>query len=59
MKAIIKDGNLVVTIPLTEAHPSKSGWMMLVASSLGWKETEAKVDGKPIRINLNAGYYKE
>lgn len=55
MKAEIKDGNLIVTIPINDPPTeSKSGKTLVVASSRGNLKTEAKIDGKPITVGLNA-----
>ena len=56
MKAEInKNNELVITVPLTAPRPSDSGKMLMVASSGGFVQTTAEVDGKPIKISLNAG----
>jgi hypothetical protein len=54
MKAEIKDGNLVVTIPLQTPTPSGSGKNLVVASTHGNAKTTALVDGKPVTVGLNA-----
>lgn len=55
MKAEIKSGNLVITIPLeTEERESKSGKTIVVATTGGNKETDLKVKGKPVVIGLTA-----
>ena len=54
MKVEVQGKNLVITIPLTEPTPSASGKTLVVASSHGNKETDAKVNGKPVVIGLNA-----
>ena len=54
MKVEIKDGNLIITIAMTEPTPSASGKTLSVASSKGNKVTSAMVDGKPVTIGLNA-----
>lgn len=47
-----KEGqNLVVTIPLGKATPSKSGKMSLVGCTSGWKDTG--VDG--LKANIMVG----
>ena len=53
MEAIIKDGNLIVSIPLApEGARSKSGKTQTIASSYGNKVV--KIDGRDITIGLNA-----
>jgi len=54
MNAEIKDGNLIVTIPMQTPTRSASGKTMVVASTRGNKTTEATVDGKPVIVGLNA-----
>ena len=54
MKVEVQGKNLVITIPLTEPTPSASGKTLVVASSHGNKETDAKIKGKPVVIGFNA-----
>lgn len=54
MKAEIKNGNLIVTIPMNEPRPSASGKTLVVASSNGNQTTTATVNGQPVVIGLNA-----
>ena len=54
MKAEIVGKNLVITVPLSDPTPSASGKTLVVASSHGNKETDAKVNDKPVIIGLNA-----
>lgn len=54
MTCEVKDGNLVITIPMNKPEPSKSGKTMVVASSHGNVATTAVVDGKPVTIGVNA-----
>jgi hypothetical protein len=54
MTTEIKNGNLIVTIPLQTPTPSSSGKTLVVASSRGNAKTTALVDGKPVTIGLNA-----
>ena len=54
MNAEIKDGRLVITIPLHDPRPSASGKTLVVASSGGNQATAAVVNGKPITIGVNA-----
>jgi len=54
MKAEVKDGNLIVTIPMGEPTPSASGKTMVVASTRGNVETTCVINGKPVVIGLNA-----
>ena len=54
MQVEIKDGNLVITIPMQKPTPSASGKTLVVASSHGNQPTSASVDGKPVVVGLNA-----
>lgn len=46
--------NLVITLPLEEPKLSASGKTLVVASTRGNTETEAKVNGKALTIGVNA-----
>lgn len=54
MKAEIKDGNLVITIPVSPPRPSKTGKSKIVATTSGFQPSTAEVDGKAVLINLTA-----
>ncbi len=54
MKAEIVNGELVIRLPIGKPVPSSSGKTLVVASSHGNQKTDAKVDGKPIVIGVNA-----
>lgn len=54
MKVEIKDGNLVITIPMQEPRPSASGKTLVVATTSGNVVSTAQVNGKPVIIGLNA-----
>jgi len=54
MKAEVINNMLVVTIPLNEPKPSKSGKTLVVASSNGNQATTATVNGRPVIVGLNA-----
>lgn len=54
MKVEIKDGNLIITIPMQTPTPSSTGKTLVVASSRGNVKTDAMVNGKPVTIGLNA-----
>jgi hypothetical protein len=55
MKTEIKDGNLIITIPINPKpfQPSKSGKSLNVASSNGILTTSTLIDGKPLKVGLN------
>lgn len=55
MKVEIINGSLVITLPINQhPEPSASGKTLVVASSHGNKATDAKVNGKPITVGVNA-----
>jgi hypothetical protein len=54
MKAEIKDGNLIITIPTTAPTLSATGKTRSIASSHGNQSTDCMVDGNPVIIGLNA-----
>lgn len=55
MKAEIKDGNLILTLPLNPTPVrSASGKTLVVASTHGNQATTAQVAGKPVVIGCNA-----
>ena len=57
METRIEKDTLIIEIPLQTPTPSKSGKMMLVASTGGWQKIDAEVEGKQLRMNLTAGFY--
>ena len=54
MQVQIKDGHLVISIPLQTPTPSASGKTKVVATSRGNKATTATIEGKPVIVGLNA-----
>ncbi len=52
--ATIEKDQLVIRAPLRPPAPSKTGKSLVVASSTGFVPTTAVVNGKPVRISLNA-----
>jgi hypothetical protein len=50
----VKDGNLVITLPMGAPAPSASGKTLVVASTHGNQATTATVNGKPVIIGVNA-----
>ena len=54
MNAKVEGRKLIIEIDLQEPTPSATGKTLVVATSRGNKETEAKVNGKPVIIGLNA-----
>lgn len=54
MSATIKNGKLIIELPLQTPTPSKSGKSNIVASTGGFASTTATVNGKPVKIAVNA-----
>jgi len=55
MQVTIKDGNLIIAVPLQTPTPSKcSGKTLVVATTHGNCKTDVLVAGKPVTIGLNA-----
>ena len=55
MKVEIKDGHLIISIPVNEPPVrSKSGKSLIVASSNGNVKTNVMVQGSPLILGLNA-----
>ena len=54
MKTTIKDNILHIEIPLHAPRPSATGKTLTVASSKGNQPTEARIDGKPVIVGVNA-----
>lgn len=54
MNVSIKNGNLVIEIPLITPRPSGSGKTLVVATSGGNVVTTAIVNGKAVTVGLNA-----
>lgn len=54
MKTTIKDNVLHIEIPLHTPRPSSTGKTLTVASSNGNLVTEAKINGQPVIVGLNA-----
>lgn len=57
MTVEIKGDKLCIEIDLQKPTPSASGKTLVVASTRGNVVTEAKIDGKPVTIGLNAYIY--
>lgn len=54
-KAKIVDGKLIVEIDLLEApRPSASGKSITLATTAGNKDTDIKVQGKRVKVSVNA-----
>jgi hypothetical protein len=57
--AKIEGNKLIITADLETPTPSASGKTLVVASTRGNKETDVKIDGKPVIIGLNAYIRKQ
>ena len=54
MKVEIKDGQLILTVPMQSPTPSVTGKTLLVATTHGATKTGLLVDGKPLTVNVSA-----
>ena len=54
MKTTIKDNVLHIEIPLHAPRPSATGKTLTVASSNGNQPTEARINGLPVIVGVNA-----
>jgi len=54
MKVELKNGHLVITIPVTDPTPSSTGKTYTVASSHGNQPTTVMIEGKPVICGVNA-----
>lgn len=54
MNAEIKDGFLIIKLPLQTPTPSASGKTLVVASSRGNVKTSVTVEGKQVTVGVNA-----
>ena len=54
MNAVIKDGNLVLTLPMQTPTPSASGKTLVVATTSGNKTTTVVIEGQPVIVGVNA-----
>ena len=55
MKVRVEDGKLIIEIEIEKTpRPSASGKTLVVATTRGFRATEAQVDGKPLSLSINA-----
>jgi hypothetical protein len=54
MTATIKGKTLHLELPVQEPALSKSGKSQIVANTRGFAVTTAQVNGKPLRVSVNA-----
>jgi hypothetical protein len=59
MQSKIKNGNLVIELPLEKPRPSKTGKTLLVASTRGVKRLEVRYKGKTVSAVVNAFIYPD
>ena len=52
--ATVENNELIIRMPLQAPTPSKSGKTLMVATTGGFMTTSAQVDGKPVKISVNA-----
>jgi len=59
MKVEMKDGNMIITIPVSNPPvPSASGKTLVVASTRGNVKTGVQIGDKEITLGLNAYIYR-
>lgn len=55
MEVTLKDGKLVISIPVNkQPTASKSGKTLIVASTGGFVTSPVSIGGKPVKIAVNA-----
>ena len=54
MTAVIKGNELILTLPIGKPTPSGSGKSLTVATTSGIVQTSVMVDGKPLKVGVNA-----
>lgn len=54
MKIEVREGNLVITLPLQTPTPSASGKTLVVATTRGNIKTDVLINGKPVTVGVNA-----
>jgi len=60
LKATIEGNELVIRIPLNPTPVvSSTGKTLVIASSHGNKQTEAKVNGQPVIVGVNAYIHRQ
>jgi hypothetical protein len=59
MQSRIKNGNLVIELPIEKPRPSKTGKTLLIASTRGVKRLEARYKGKTVSVVVNAFIYPD
>ena len=59
MDTKIRNGNLVISLPLEEPRTSASGKTLVVASSRGVRRSTARLNGKIVCVVANAFVYPD
>ena len=59
MEAKIRNGNLIVVLPLERPKLSASGKTLVVASSRGVRKTTCRLDGQNLSVIANAFIYPD
>jgi hypothetical protein len=54
LEVTVRDGCLIISIPMQDPEPSASGKTLVVASTRGNVVTSTMIAGKPVTIGLNA-----
>jgi hypothetical protein len=54
MEVRIENKKLIINIDLQKPTPSESGKSLVIASTHGYVPTECRIDGKKVKIGLNA-----
>lgn len=54
MNVEVKDGKLVITLPLQPPTRSKTGRSLIVATTSGFQRSTAKYEGSEISVSVNA-----
>lgn len=54
IKAAVKDGNLMIALPMQEPTISKSGKSYVLYNGTFFEETTAEIDGKKVKIKVFA-----
>ncbi len=54
MTATIQNGHLIIDIPIQQPRLSKTGNTMIIAGTGGFVQTGLEVEGKPVKLSVNA-----
>lgn len=59
MKSKIKNGNLMIELPIEKPRPSATGKTLLIASTRGVKRSSSRYNGRTVSIVANAFVYPD